>query len=271
MTTKLQLNRRQALMAGATGIAGSMLPGFSSEALAQGAGMEYVFLSVVTQVPFWRDHRDGLEAASEALGVKTTFTGPLDFDTAGQARQLDELIVRRPAGILIFPGDVGALEPGIARATEAGIPVAMIIGDAPDSGRMMHLGISNFEAGKEGGKMLAEAVGGKGKVLLGTFPAPSVLERVEGYKAYFAEHAPEIEVVDVINDKADPIPDPDGDFPVDCRAGHVCPLAAPQQCLSRQSAPQRHDPGRSALGRRLHFPPSCDVAPGNQLDREVPA
>lgn len=204
MTLEFHLNRRQALLAGATGVAGSMLPQLSREARAAGAGMEYVFLSVVTQVPFWRDHRDGLDAAAEALGVKTTFTGPLDFDTAGQARQLDELIVRRPAGILIFPGDVGALEPGIARATEAGIPVAMIIGDAPNSGRMLHLGISNFEAGKEGGKMLAEAVGGKGKVLLGTFPAPSVLERVEGYKAYFAEHAPDIEVVDVINDKADP-------------------------------------------------------------------
>ena len=204
MTLGMKLNRRQAMFAGATGVAGSMLPALSGEALAQGAGMEYVFLSVVTQVPFWRDHRDGLAAAEAALGVKTTFSGPPDFDTAGQARQLDELIVRRPAGILIFPGDVAALEPGIQRAREAGIPVAMIIGDAPNSGRTIHLGISNFEAGREGGRMLAEAVGGKGKVLLGTFPAPAVLERVEGYKAYFAEEAPEIEVVDVVNDKADP-------------------------------------------------------------------
>src|SRR5204862_71962 len=44
----------------------------------------------------------------------------------------------------------------------------------------------------------------KGKVLLGTFPAPPVLERVEGYKAYFKESAPDIQVVDVVNDKADP-------------------------------------------------------------------
>ena len=31
-----------------------------------------------------------------------------------------------------------------------------------------------------------------------------MLERVEGYKAYFAESAPGIEVVDVVNDRADP-------------------------------------------------------------------
>jgi ribose transport system substrate-binding protein len=200
--THTTFNRRQAMLAGALGAAG--LPLLSAQARAQNADMEYVFLSVVTQVPFWVDHRLGLDAASEALGVRTTFTGPLDFDTAAQARQLDELIARRPAGILIFPGDVGALVPGINRAAEAGIPVAMIIGDAPDSARVTHLGISNFDAGKVGGQMLAEAVGGEGKVLLGTFPAPAVLERVEGYRAYFEENAPGIEVVDVVNDRADP-------------------------------------------------------------------
>jgi ribose transport system substrate-binding protein len=181
-----------------------LLPTFSAEALAQGEGSEYVFLSIVTQVPFWADHRIGLEDAAKALNVKTTFTGPLDFDTAAQARQLDELVARKPAGLLIFPGDAAALAPGIDRAVDAGIPVAMIIGDVPESKRSVHLGISNFDAGKIGGEMLAEAIAGKGKVLLGTFPAPAVLERVEGYKTIFKEKYPEIQVADVVNDKADP-------------------------------------------------------------------
>jgi ribose transport system substrate-binding protein len=181
-----------------------MFPRFLPQALAQGEGSEYVFLSIVTQVPFWADHKIGLEDAAKALNLKTTFTGPLDFDTAAQARQLDELVARKPAGLLIFPGDAAALAPGIDRAVDAGIPVAMIIGDVPQSKRSVHLGISNFDAGKIGGEMLAEAIGGKGKVLLGTFPAPAVLERVEGYKAVFKEKYPEIQVVDVVNDKADP-------------------------------------------------------------------
>jgi ribose transport system substrate-binding protein len=201
----LDVDRRDVLKLGGLGLAGlGLLPSFSKEALAQGTGMEYVFLSCVTQVPFWVDHRKALEDCSKLLDVKTSFTGPLDFDTAAQARQLDELIAKKPAGLLIFPGDAAALAPGIDRAVEAGIPVAMIIGDAPGSKRQIYLGISNLAAGKVGGKMLADAIGGKGKVLLGSFPAPSVLERVEGYKAYFKENAPEIEVVDVVNDKADP-------------------------------------------------------------------
>jgi ribose transport system substrate-binding protein len=201
------LNRRSLMKMGGTVLAGASvgwMPRFTDEALAQGAGMEYVFLSCVTQVPFWVDHRKALDDVAKVLNVKTSFTGPLDFDTAAQARQLDELVARKPAGILIFPGDPAALAPGIDRAAEAGIPVAMIIGDAPRTKRSVHLGISNFEAGKIGAAMLADAIGRKGKVLLGTFPAPPVLERVEGYKAYFKEAVPEIEVVDVVNDKADP-------------------------------------------------------------------
>ena len=200
----IELKRRNMLgMLAAVGMGGT-LPSLIGSASAAPTDEEYVFLSVVTQVPFWADHRAGLEAASADLGVKTTFTGPLDFDTAGQARQLDELIARNPAGILIFPGDAGALAPGIDRAVEAGIPVACLTGDVPNSKRSVYLGIANFDAGRVGGEMLAQAIGGKGKVILGTFPAPSVLERVEGYKSIFKEKYPAIEVVDVVNDKADP-------------------------------------------------------------------
>jgi ribose transport system substrate-binding protein len=205
MSNISKIDRRTVLGAAALGGLGSIvLSAVSGRALAQGEGSEYVFLSIVTQVPFWADHRIGLEDAAKALNVKTTFTGPLDFDTAAQARQLDELIARKPAGLLIFPGDAAALASGIDRAVDAGIPVAMIIGDVPESKRSVHLGISNFDAGKIGAEMLAEAIGGKGKVLLGTFPAPAVLERVEGYKAIFKEKYPDIQVADVVNDKADP-------------------------------------------------------------------
>ena len=204
--TNLNVNRRNLLAAGtAVGLASAFgLPGLSSAARAAAAGKEYVFLSIVTQVPFWVDYRNAMKDLEEMMGIKATFTGPLDFDTAAQARQLDELIARRPAGILIFPGDPATLAPGVERAVEAGIPITTCIGDIPDSPRSTFLGINGVQAGRVGGEMLAQAIGGKGKVILGTFPAPSTLERVEGYKQIFAEKYPDIEVVDVVNDKADP-------------------------------------------------------------------
>ena len=204
--TEFNFNRRKLLTAATTAslAAAFGLPTLSKSAMAQAAGKEYVFLSIVTQVPFWADYRMAMKDLEELMGIKATFTGPLDFDTAGQARQLDELIARRPAGILIFPGDPATLAPGVERAVEAGIPVTCCIGDIPDSPRSTFLGINGVQAGRVGGEMLAQAIGGKGKVILGTFPAPSTLERVEGYKQVFAEKYPEIEVVDVVNDRADP-------------------------------------------------------------------
>jgi ribose transport system substrate-binding protein len=203
----LKMKRRDLIKTGgamtAWALGAGVLPSFALGADPPVAG-EYVFLSIVTQVPFWTEHRRGLEDAAKILGVTASFTGPLDFDTAGQARQLDEITARKPAGLLIFPGDADALTPGINRAVDAGIPVITIIGDAPRSKRLTTIGIDGHAAGRVGGEMLAQAIGGKGKVILGTFPAPNVLDRVEGYKAQFKAKYSEIQVVDVVNDRADP-------------------------------------------------------------------
>jgi ribose transport system substrate-binding protein len=170
---------------------------------------EYVYLSIVTQVPFWVDHKQALDDFTDVTGAKTAFMGPPDFDVAAQARQLDELISRKPAGIILFIGDADAMTPGINRAVDAGIPVVLVISDAPKSKRHCHIGINGIEAGKVGGQMLADAIGGKGKVILGTFPSPNVLDRVKGYRQYFKENHPDIDVVQVVNDRADPSYAPD--------------------------------------------------------------
>jgi ribose transport system substrate-binding protein len=168
------------------------------------ANDEYVYLSIVTQVPFWVDHKAALEDFGEETGAKTSFIGPPDFDVPGQARQLDELVARKPAGIILFIGDADAMTPGINRAVEAGIPVILVISDAPKSKRFVYMGIDGVEAGRVGAELLAEAIGGKGEVILGTFPSPNVLDRVKGYRQYFKENHPEIRVVQVVNDRADP-------------------------------------------------------------------
>jgi ribose transport system substrate-binding protein len=200
------VSRRDFMRAGAAATVGAfaLAQGLPLRRAAAQGDQEYVYLSIVTQVPFWVDHRLALEDAGKALGVKTTFTGPVDFDVAGQARQLDEIVARNPAGIVIFTGDAGAMAPGIDRAVDAGIPVVLVISDVPQSKRYSILGINGFQAGRVGGEMLAQAIGGKGKVVIGGFQSPNIIERMEGYKAVFAEKYPEIEVVAEVDDRADP-------------------------------------------------------------------
>jgi ribose transport system substrate-binding protein len=96
------------------------------------------------------------------------------------------------------------MTPGINRAVAAGIPVILVISDAPKSKRFVHIGIDGVEAGKVGAELLAKAIGGKGEVILGTFPSPNVLDRVKGYRQHFKEKQPGIKVVQVVNDRADP-------------------------------------------------------------------
>ncbi|MCL4876446.1 MAG: substrate-binding domain-containing protein [Anaerolineae bacterium] len=206
-----RFSRRRFMQAGAAASVSAFLAGkgmpvsraFAKPVKRQG-DQEYVYLSIVTQVPFWVDHQQALTDAGDVLGVKTTFTGPVDFDVTGQAQQLDEIVARRPSGIVIFIGDADAMTPGINRAVDEGIPVVLVISDAPNSKRYTHLGIDGIAAGRVGGEMLAQAIGGKGKVILGTFPSPNVLDRVKGYKEIFAEKYPDIEVVEEVDDRADP-------------------------------------------------------------------
>lgn len=203
-----KISRRRFMQASALASTGAALGLGGLPALAHSPrrqeDQEYVYLSIVTQVPFWVDHQQALTDAGALLGVKTTFTGPVDFNVTAQAQQLDELVARRPSGIVIFLGDADAMTPGINRAVDDGIPVVLVISDAPASKRYCHLGIDGVAAGRVGGEMLAQAIGGKGKVILGTFPSPNVLDRVKGYEQIFAEKYPEIEVVEVVDDKADP-------------------------------------------------------------------
>ena len=74
--TKLNVNRRKLLTAATTaGLATAFgLPMLSKGAMAQAAGKEYVFLSIVTQVPFWVDYRNAMKDLEELMGIKATFT-----------------------------------------------------------------------------------------------------------------------------------------------------------------------------------------------------
>lgn len=164
----------------------------------------YVYLAIVTQVPFWADQKRALEDFARARGVKATFEGPTTADPQAQAAQLDQIIARKPAGLMIFPPDDKSLIQGINRAAEAGIPVVTMIGDVPESKRLMHIGIDNYRAGQEGAKLLCEAVGGQGKVVIGTFQAAGVLERVRGYQDWLRDNCPGVQVVEVVDDRADP-------------------------------------------------------------------
>lgn len=164
--------------------------GAASPAAGRGAAdEEYVFIGVQTSNPYWIDHQRAFQDRGRLLGVKATFTGPAGSDIRDQVTSLENAVARHARGIMICPADPDALTPAINRAVEAGIPVVTSDSDAPNSKRYCFIGTGNYQAGVEGGKILAKLLDGKGKVAFLTIPGQwNLNERVRGYKDVLQSH-----------------------------------------------------------------------------------
>jgi ribose/xylose/arabinose/galactoside ABC-type transport system permease subunit/ABC-type sugar transport system substrate-binding protein len=168
---------------------------------AASSNEEYVFLGVSVGNPYWVDARLGLEDKAKMLGVKSELRGPTGGDPNQQVKELEQLIARKPAGILIAPAS-NALRPSIDRAIDEGIPVVCIDTDEPLSKRYTFIGTDNYNAGRQTGAMLAKAIGGKGEVALLMIPGQlNHEERARGCKDVLATFR-DIKVVKIGNDQA---------------------------------------------------------------------
>ena len=76
-------------------------------------------------LPYFIDHRLGIEFAGQELGVKTKFVGPVDYDMTAMINTFEQIIAEKPAGILVVGFDP-ALKPSIDKAIDAGIPVVTL-------------------------------------------------------------------------------------------------------------------------------------------------
>ena len=89
----------------------------------------------LTNLPYFIDHRLGLEFAGKELGVKTKFVGPVDYDMTAMVNTLEQTIAEKPAGILVVGFDP-ALKPSIDKAVEAGIPIVTLDAEVYGSKRL---------------------------------------------------------------------------------------------------------------------------------------
>jgi ribose transport system substrate-binding protein len=164
----------------------------------------YIEVSALGGLDYFYDHMLGCEMAGKELGVRTEYVGPADYDMNAMIAAFEQAIAKKPNGIVVV-GFEDTLVPIVDKAIEAGIPVVTVDADLPTSKRLSFVGTGNYTAGFTGGKYLAEALGGKGKVALMTKPGQSNLEeRVRGYQEALATF-PEIEVVQIADTQSDPI------------------------------------------------------------------
>ena len=186
--------------------AGCSKPDAATSAKGKGdvSGQLYIEVSALGSLDYFYDHKMGMERAGRALGVRTEYVGPADYDMNAMANAFELAIARKPHGIVVvgFENSLSAL---VDKAAARGIPVVTVDADLPGSKRIAFVGTGNYRAGFEGGRKLAALVGGKGKVAIMTKPGQSNLEeRVRGYQDALKQ-SPGMEVVQVADTQSDPV------------------------------------------------------------------
>jgi len=165
----------------------------------------YVLVSTNLQIPYWKAAGTGFsKAAAQLKGVRAEFVGPQTFDPKAERDALDEAVQKKATGILISVADPAGLKDSIDKAVAAGIPVIAIDSDAPSSKRLFFIGTNNYQAGFTGGQRLAQALKGKGNVVVFTMPDQHNLQdRLRGYKDALAK-TPDIKITRVVDIQGDP-------------------------------------------------------------------
>ena len=177
--------------------------GFTSGCARHSNKEIFYLISANQALPYWQTAAAGFKQSAAQYGVTARVDGPDGYDPQAELVELQKAVAAKAGGILISVSDAAVLQPEIDAAINAGIPVITIDSDAAASKRLYFIGTNNLEAGRLGGRRVAEKLGGKGNVVFFTLSGqPNTEERLKGFKDIFAAN-PGIKIADVEDIKGD--------------------------------------------------------------------
>ena len=168
-----RFSRRDFLKAGGVGIAGATLFGVSGCGEEQGGGqgggpegltsrgdIRIVLVTHGTAAdPFWSVVKTGADQAANDIGVTVDYRAPERFNVVDIQRNMDAAIASEPSGIAMTIVDPDALTGSAREAVDQGIPVVVLNAGLEvweEVGALTYLGQTEFEAGMEAGRRMAE-------------------------------------------------------------------------------------------------------------------
>src|SRR3954453_16762909 len=164
----------------------------------------YLLVTSNVKIPYWQEALAGLNRAGSEMKVTVAMVGPNRYDAKAEREDLQTAIHDKPAGILISAADPDLVTADIDSAVQQGIPVITLDADAPASKRLFFIGSDNYRLGKLGGELLVKLLGGKGNVVMFTFPRQhNLIYRQHGYESAFEGH-PQLQVNQAVDIQGDP-------------------------------------------------------------------
>ena len=140
---------------------------FTAACRQNSAGPEKTRVAFVSNnaAPFWTIAEAGTAKAASELGVEVFFRRPLNGTAAEQKEIIEDLLTRKVQAIAISVNDPVNQRDFLNRIADR-VPVITQDNDAPDSKRLCYIGTNNYQAGRDAGKLVKEAMPEEGKIAI---------------------------------------------------------------------------------------------------------
>ena len=154
-------------------------------AVAEDNQQTYYYVAPGLGQPYCYDMHLGFKYAAQQFGCEIIMQGADDWNSQVAAEALEQVIAKNPAGIITVAWDP-AMNPGIKKAQEAGIPIILVEAESGEFGDL-YIGLDNVDAGRETADQLLAFGGDSGKLLvIGNWGSTNIDQKFEGLKERLA-------------------------------------------------------------------------------------
>ena len=196
----------------AAGVVGALLTGTVVAPAQAAAKKKIAFVMGAESDPFFQAMKVGAVAAAAANNVELIWQGdPSEYSPATQIPVVDAVLALKPDALVLIPTDPTALQPSVAKAKAAGIPVINVdthVGDLTDV--LSFITGDNADGGAKAADAMAKAIGwkkgGKYKVVVGLTSATATtnVARLDGFSKRVLRAYPGIKIVDKAYSQSQP-------------------------------------------------------------------
>ncbi|SDS77318.1 substrate-binding domain-containing protein [Microlunatus soli] len=122
-------------------------------------------VSVYDMSSFITAGKEGMEAYAKANNIELAWNSA-NLDVSTQADQVDQLINAKVDAIVIVPVQANSLQPQVAAAKSAGIPIIAVNAELDNPDISGDVQPDDVKAGAEEMQMMADKLGGKGNIVV---------------------------------------------------------------------------------------------------------
>lgn len=157
---------------------------------------KYYMITFVSGVEYWFPVYEMMKQAGQQLGIDTVYTGTPAYDVTQQLAVFEQVLARKPKGILLSPMLPEPFIEPVNRASEMGVPVVLFGTDSPKSKRTAFITSNNTREGVMAADFIAESVNGAGEYAVLENPGQTNHDtRIAAFIARMEEKWPEMRLV----------------------------------------------------------------------------